>query len=131
MIRGYTDISFGLPTKFFYPSLNELRCRQHEKNNFLHLLKTAGGPQNPRIRMNYILTSLRICRNLTLLAGYFFFIASSFLKIFNKIFFVVEYRPQKFWRVFGSKKYFDAFQCILSSLRYKMTPISLTNPEII
>ena len=130
MIRGYIDITFGCPTKFFYLSFHELWFCQHEKNNFLDPLKTAEGPQNPHILMNYILTSLRICGNLTIHVCYFFFLKSSFQK-FSIKFFLGWISTQQFLGVSGRKVYFDAFQRILNSFGYKMILTSLTNPEII
>ena len=66
MLKGYTEIIIGFEIKFFNPSFPELWYRQYEKKNFC-TLKSAEGPQNPRIRSNYILTSLRIYCNFSLL----------------------------------------------------------------
>ena len=59
-----------------------------------------------------------------------FFLSQDLYQNFSIIFFFWISTPT-FMGDSGLKEYFDAFQCILSSLRYKITPNSWVNPEII
>ena len=93
MIRGYTDISLGCPTKFFYLSFPELWCRQHEKKNFAPL-KNCGGASKPTYsdelhhgEFNYAIILLNFLAT-------FIFIATSFFKNFNKIIFCFDIDPK-------------------------------------
>ena len=57
VFRGYTDIKIGFPTKFFCLIFPLFWCQKHEKKMLLHHRKALETPQNPYIRMNYIMAS--------------------------------------------------------------------------
>ena len=132
IFRKYTDIHICLPTKFFCFSLPWLRGWQHEKKNFGALKKQL---KHLKIYIFGWITSLRVRKfsNFTKLLKYLlFFLSTSFSKIFYNILNIWLWDwSSKLLGVSGQKEYFDPFQCKLSSLRYKMTHTSSTNPDII